>query len=153
LNDFELLSSEEAPNRSIGAEELAAYGIQGRFSKEPGVGLVYEVKIPITKTAQTPYAAVASKKGGYLIGLVSEKAEAQRMGGGNDNGMGGGRGGGMGGYNFTDTGGGGMGDGRMGGGMGGGRGDDMGRGAMGGSATASSIELWATIYLAEAPGT
>lgn len=149
LNDFELLSSDDAPGRPIRTEELAGYGIEGRFSRRQGGGLIYEVKIPINKTEQTPFAAEPSRKGGYLIGLVSEKAENQGMGGDRSGGMGGGRGGGMGGMNFSEMGGGEMGGGGRGGG--GRDGGEMGRGGMDGGSAASSIELWARIHLAIAP--
>lgn len=157
-NDFELLSSEDDSGETIRSEDLAAFGIEGKYSQQRESGLVYEVKIPLNKTEKTPYALVPSKKGGYLIGFLSEKADSQSMGGGmsgggTDGGMGGGgMGGGMGGMNFSDMGGGGMGGGDMGGGRGGDMGGgDMGRGGTNGSTGASSIELWAKIKLATGP--
>lgn len=161
-NDFELLSSEDDSGETIRSEELAAFGIEGKYSQQRDSGLVYEVKIPLNKTEKTPYALVPSKKGSYLVGFFSEKADSQSMGGGmRGGGMGGGGmdggmgGGGMGGggMNFSDMGGGGMGGGNMGGGMGGGGmgGGDMGRGGTKGSTGASSIELWAMIKLATGP--
>lgn len=154
-NEFELLSSEDEPGRLVRSEDLSAQGIEGKYSQKQQGGLVYELKIPIKETEQTPYAAAASEKGDCLIGFVSEKTESMGMGGGGMNGgMGGGEmgrggmGGGMGGMNFSDMDGGGMGGGETGrGGMGGG---EMGRGGMGDS-TAVSLELWAMIHLAAAP--
>jgi len=156
--DFELLSSEDESGRVLRSKDLAELGIEGGFSRERAGGLVYEVKIPLKKTDTTPYAAVPSRKGGCLLGFVSEKAEGQGMGGGRGGRMGGGMDGGMGGGDPGRMGGGmnfsGMGD--MGGDMGGGMGGEMGRGEMGrggmaGSATVSSLELWALVELAAEP--
>lgn len=140
--DFELLSSENEPGRVVQSEELASLGIEERFSQKKDGGLIYEIKIPLGKTEETPYAAIPSKKGGYLIGLVSEKAE----GPGVDGGMGGGKRGGMGDMNFRD-----VGADPMGGGGDMGRGG-TGRGGMDSVTKASSMELWAMIQLAAAPG-
>ena len=149
VKDFELLSSEDEPGQPILAEELSKYGLKGSFSMNQEGSLVYEIKIPLNKTEATPYAAVPSKKGSYLIGFVSEEAENQGMEGGM------GRGGIGGGMNFSGNGGG-MGSG-MGGGRSGGRGEgqsgEMSRGGMNGPATATSIELWVMVELATASAT
>jgi hypothetical protein len=145
VTEYELLTSIDEPGRSMGSEALGRYGIEGRFSLRQGGGLVYEAKIPITITERTPYAAVASKKGACLIGLVSEEAGFQGSGDGMGDDMGRG---GMGEMGFSDMGGGGMNGRERGrGGMGG----DMGRGGMGGSTGVSALELWADIQLATEP--
>lgn len=125
LNEFELLSSEDEPGQVIRPEELEAFGIEGKITQQ--------------------------QEGGF----VSEKTETRAIGGGGmSGGMSGGMGGdGMGGMNFSDMGRGDMGDGGMcGDGRGGGkRGGEMGRGGMG-VTSVSSLELWALIQLATAPG-
>ncbi len=167
--DFEILSSEDDSGQIIQAEKLKKLGVEESFSQAKEGGLVYEVKIPLNKTEKTPYAAVRSKNGDCLIGLVSEKTDAQGKSGdgmkggrGGDmrsgmgsGGMSGGTVGDMGGImNFGDVGsssGGGMGGGGMGRSPGGGMGGGPGGGGMSRS-SASSLQLWAMIELAANPG-
>jgi hypothetical protein len=114
-----------------------APGIAVRIGQVEG-SLVYELKVPIARTSELPYAIEA--KPGTLIGFGLETPKMERplsegsggMGGLGGGGMGGGRGrGGMGG-----------GGGRGRGGMGGGRGGD------GGFTPMKPLKSWATIQLA-----
>jgi hypothetical protein len=110
-----------------------APGIAVKVGQVEGA-LVYELKVPIGRTAEFPYAIEA--KPGALIGFgletpKMEKPSAERRGG-----MGG-MGGGMGGRGR-----GGMGGGGRGGGMGGGRRGDSGFDAP------KPLKSWATIQLA-----
>jgi len=98
--------------------------------------LVYELKVPLTRTADLPYAIEA--KPGALIGFGLETPKMERPSREGQGGMGGFGGGG---------GGGGMGGrgGRGGGGMGGRRG---GGGDRNQSEQAKPLKSWATIQLA-----
>ncbi len=111
----------------------AAPGIAVKVGQVEGY-LVYELKVPLARTSETPYAIEASA--GSVIGLGLETPEIerpQRMEGV------GGRGGGMGGR------GGGMGG--RGGGMGG-RGGGMGDRRSGGFEVPKPLKVWATVQLA-----
>jgi len=118
----------------------SAPGIAVKIGSVEGY-LVYELKVPLTKTAETPYAIEA--KPGASIGFGIETPKLEQPAGEGRGGMGGfgGMGGGMGG-----RGGGGM------GGHGGGGGGRGGGGERGGEAP-KALKTWAVIQLAKAAST
>jgi hypothetical protein len=115
-----------------------APGIAVKIGQVEGY-LVYELKVPLARTADTPYA-IESKPGALIgFGLETPKIERPaREGGGGTGGFGGGGGGGGGGMGGR----GGRGGGGMGGRRGGG-GDDRNR-----PEPAKPLKSWATIQLA-----
>jgi hypothetical protein len=117
----------------------AAPGISVKIGTVEGY-LVYELKVPLTKTADTPYAIEA--KPGASIGFGIETPKLEQPSGQGRGGMGGlgGMGGGMGG----------RGGGGHGGGGGGGRG---GGGERAGFEPPKPLKSWAVIQLAKATAT
>jgi hypothetical protein len=118
----------------------AAPGISVKIGSVEGY-LVYELKVPLTKTADTPYAIEA--KPGASIGFGIETPKLEQPSGQGRGGMGGfgGMGGGMGG--------------RGGGGMGGhgGGGGGRGGGEHAGFEPPKPLKSWAVIQLAKAAST
>jgi hypothetical protein len=113
----------------------AAPGISVKVGQVEGY-FVYELKVPLAKTSETPYAIEA--KAGSVVGLGLETPKVEHPQGREGGGGGGGMGGGMGGH------GGGMG-GRGGhGGYGGGGGGRHGEGYE----APPQIKLWAAVQLA-----
>src|SRR5262245_8252449 len=104
--------------------------------------LQYELKVPLAKTADHPYAIEAEPGKAIGIGFETGKAEQSSYGRG-----GGGYGGGGGGY-----GGGGMGGGHRGGmgGHGGGGGGGHRGGEQGGYQQSKPLKAWATVTIAQA---
>ena len=111
----------------------AAQGIAAKVGQVDGY-FVYELKVPLAKTSETPYAI--ETKPGSVVGLGLETPKIEHPQGREGGGMGGRGGGGMGGR------GGGMGGhgGYGGGGGGGGRGD--------GGEAPPQVKLWTTVQLA-----
>lgn len=123
----------------------------------PQARVVYELKVPLIKSDQTPYAVGISRLPGTIsIGFISEKRDREagkasrgRRDGGPPGGMGGGfPGGGMGGGDFSD----GMGGDRHGGGPPGGRGGGPDRpGGFHGPQSITPINFWLKVNLSEKP--
>lgn len=105
----------------------AAQGIAAKVGQVEGY-FVYELKLPLAKTSETPYAI--ETKAGSVVGLGLETPKIEHPQGREGGGMGG-RGGGMGG---------------RGGGTGGHGG--YGGGRRGEGSEAPQIKLWATVQLA-----
>jgi hypothetical protein len=141
-NRLEILGPSKDDALSLTADKVP--GVEVKVAQVEGV-LIYEMKVPLAKTTERPYAVGAAA--GAVVGLGLEnpdmKMEARPAGGrGGMGGMGGG--GGRGGF------GGGMGGGRggMGGGMGGGRGG-MGGGQGQRPDMGKPLKEWTTLQLAK----
>jgi hypothetical protein len=121
-----------------------APGVSVKLVQAEG-SITYELKVPLAKSADVPYA-VGAKPGATIgLGLETPKRELPKMEGEGGRGMGGFGGGGGGG-----TGGGGMGGGGTGGrggGMGGGRGGGRGGEGRGGVEPAKPMKVWASVRL------
>jgi len=127
--------------RSLTREHLS--GVDVAVRSEEGI-LQYELKVPLAKTADHPYAVEAEP--GKTIGIGFETGKAQQSSDGRGGGGGGYGGGGGGGY------GGGMGGHR--GGMGGHGGQGGGGGHRGGESggyqQSKPLKAWATVTIAQA---
>jgi hypothetical protein len=129
-NRLEVFGPEKDDAHSFVADKVP--GIAVKVAQVEGA-LVYELKVPLTKTDEFPYAIQA--KSGALMGFGLETLKRERPSEGR-------RGGGMGGFGGGGGGGGGMG--RGGGGMGRGGGRGMGRSDV---EPPKPLKAWATIQL------
>jgi hypothetical protein len=132
-NRLEVFGPDKDDAHSFVADK--APGLSVKVGQVEG-SLVYELKVPLVKTGELPYAIQA--KSGALIGFGLETVKRERPEregrGGGMGGFGGGGGGGMGGRGGMGRGGGGM----------GGRGGGMGRGDY---EPPKPLKAWATIQL------
>jgi hypothetical protein len=121
--ELKLLTSEKDKGTTFKLEDAAKMGIFARIAN-PNDKLIYEIKIPLNKTQQTPYAAVASATHNLGVGFMfygTKKRSASGIsgfgggidmsgsgssggGGGGPGGGGGGPGGGGGGMDSRDNG-------------------------------------------------
>ena len=122
--------------RSLTRDHLS--GIEVTVKAEQGE-LQYELKVPLARSADHPYAIEAAPGKTIGVGLETEKIEQRSFGAGRGGGFGGGGGGGMGG--------GGRGRGG-GGGMGGGRGGGRDRGGERGFQPPKPLKGWGTVSIA-----
>lgn len=130
VNRLEILGPKKDDARSLVAD--AVPGVAVKVGQAEG-SLVYELKVPLSKTTELPYAIDA--KPGATIGLGLETPKMDRSSSNGERGRGMGGAGGMGG----------MGGGRRGGDMG--RGGGMG-GGRGGFERPKPMKIWATVRLA-----
>lgn len=125
VEELRILTSEKDAGKTLTLDEAAKLDISASITNDESGRIIYELKVPLKKTDQTPYAAVPSATNNIGIGfmLYSEPNSASmsdRMNG------------------FNDVGGGGMGGGGLGGGgMGG-----------GGAMEKTNLEVWANVTLA-----
>jgi hypothetical protein len=121
--------------RSLTRDHLS--GVDVAIRSEQGT-LQYELKVPLARTADHPYAIEAAPGATIGVGLETAKMEQRAVGEGRGGGFGGGGGGGM------PGGGRGRGGGGMGGRGGGGRGGDQQRGFQ----PPKPLKAWATLTIA-----